>query len=142
MPLSPSKWLCAWIGCATALVVSLSAIYLPVWGAILFSPFCVASAVISARRDALLIAPDAVTRLRFSVSGLDFQCKDGAWREGTVLPSTFVSRWLSIVALGVAPAARPKYIVLMPDMLNSEVARRLRIRLRWAKDKDAATPVK
>jgi hypothetical protein len=137
VPLSPSKWLCAWIVCVTATAVILSVIYLPAWSAIPLSLCFLTGAVISLRRDALLTTPDAVTRLRFSASGLDFQCKDGTWHEGAVLPSSFVNRWLSIVAVDVAPASQRRYIVLMPDSLNGDVARQLRVWLRWAKDQGA-----
>jgi hypothetical protein len=52
---------------------------------------------------------------------------------GVVLPGSFVAPWLTIVRW-VPPGARfSRSLVILPDMLDAESFRRLRMVLRWGK---------
>ena len=120
----------------TIAAVILCSVYLPIWGAISASLLCIGFAIHVARRDALLTSPHSIVALRFGPSGLDYQFRNGVWREGQendALASSFVSRWLSVVAVRAANTAHRRYIILMPDSLDGDVARRARIWLKWSR---------
>lgn len=139
--ISPSKMLCVWIALVTTTAVALCAVYLPGWIAIVASLLCVCTAIHMMRRDALLTALQSIVSLRFGYSHLDFQCKNGSWHAGKVIPSSFVSRWLSIVAIRTETASR-RHIILMPDSLNGDVRRWMRVWLKWSQIHEAGADVK
>jgi hypothetical protein len=131
-PISPSKLLCLWIVLATAFALVFCFLYFPLWGAALAGICAIGSAIHVVRRDALLISPRSIIALRLGHSRLDYQLKTGAWEEGhTATPgSNFVSGWLSVVAVRAGSSKR--HVILLPDSLGRESARRLRVWLRWS----------
>ena len=137
VPISPSRWLCIWITFAASAAVILSFCYLPLWGAIGACLICVSAAIRTARRDALLTATQSVVLLRFRHTGLDYQFRNGLWREGGNLGASFVSRWLSVVALRSTDAPRHRHIILMPDSLKGDAARQVRIWLKWSQHRES-----
>ena len=131
----PSRLLCVWIGMAAASSITLAVLYLPVLGALAASATITAGGVVLACRRALLLSPYAIVSLRFGLNGLDVQFRNGTWlvgREGDSLSGSFVSRWVSLVSVKNAYPRRRLILVLMPDSLNRDMARRLRIWLRWS----------
>ena len=107
---------------------------MPLWGAALVSVFSIGSAAHVVRRDALLVSPLSIIALRLGHSRLDYQFKTGVWQEGHAATpgSSFVSGWLSAVAVRTGDSKRHRYIILLPDSLSRESARRLRVWLRWS----------
>lgn len=59
-----------------------------------------------------------------------WRSQDGGWHEGKLGASHFVSTRLAVVELESA-GGRTKWVVVMPDSLNPEDFRRLRVWLRW-----------
>ena len=49
-----------------------------------------------------------------------------------MLSSSFVSPSLTVLNLRVAGAARPRHLVILPDNVEKETFRRLRVLLRWS----------
>jgi hypothetical protein len=137
VPIRPSKWLCVWIALVTIAAVALCAVYLPVWAALIAGLFAVGIAIYVTHRDALLTLPHSIVALRFGQSGLHYQSRNGVWREAQGsddLASSFVSRWLSIVAVSAANTVHRRHIVLMPDSLDHDVARQIRVWLKWSRN--------
>jgi hypothetical protein len=135
-PISPSRILVLWLVLIVAASSALCALYLPMWGAVAVDSGLIGAAFHVARRDAFLVSPQSIVTLRFGPSGLDFQYKNGIWhegKEGAALASSFVSRWVSVVAVGTDDSPRRRYIVLLPDSLDHAAARRLRIWLQWSR---------
>ncbi len=142
--LSPSRLLCTWIAGAVAGSIALTALYFPVWAALVFDAAITVIAIHIARRDALLISPKAVVALRFDLAGLHVQFRNGTWlevKDGATLSSSFVNCWLSLVVVDCRTPWQRRTIVLLPDSLNPDVARRLRIWLWWSVRADADTKV-
>ena len=80
----------------------------------------------------------AMQRSRSALRTLELNAKGGArcedargeWREAEILPGSYVSSWLVVVALG-AGGRRWRSLVLLPDAATAEDLRRLRVWLRW-----------
>jgi hypothetical protein len=135
LPVSPSRILLVWVVLAGASALILSALYLPLWGALVVGALVIFAAAYTARRDALLMAPESIIALRISHPRLDCRFKNEQWQEGlTAIPgSSFVNRWVSIVAFRKGGTTRIRRIILMPDSLSSDGFRHLRIWLQWSK---------
>ena len=118
--------------------VLLCAVYLPLWGAVIACGFVIAGAIHVARRDALLVSPQSIITLRLGSSGLDYQLKTGAWQEGrdTAAGASFVGKWISVVAVRAGNSRRRRHIILLPDSVSHDVARRVRVWLRWSQAGD------
>jgi hypothetical protein len=112
----------------------LCAVYLPVWGVAIVSVLTVGGAAQVVYRDALLASAQSIITLQPGYSGLDYQFKNGDWRRSTESGSphsSFVSRWLSVIAVRDSDTHRRRYVVLMPDSMDPEAARRVRVWLKW-----------
>ena len=55
----------------------------------------------------------------------------GCWRSGVVQDGSFVAPWLTIVRWRPEGARFDRTFVVLPDMVNAEDFRRLRVLLRW-----------
>ena len=97
-----------------------------------FSLMLATSFVFHLRRDALLAAPNSITRLRFSPDcDCTYQTRDGTWLEALLLGSSLVTPWLCV--LNIKPDGRrmPRHAVIFPDSADAEGRRKLRVLLRW-----------
>ena len=76
-----------------------------------------------------LMQPNIVA-LRVNIKGeFSVQRRGGEWLEVSVLGSSFVMPWLTILHLKIAD--KREYLVLLPDNLDADDFRRLRVWLRW-----------
>jgi len=83
-------------------------------------------------RMALRLGGRAVVKLRISASEtLQFAMRDGQWHEGKVLGSTTVTSFLTVINLRVVTHSRIRSIVILPDSMDADDYRRLRVWLRW-----------
>lgn len=133
----PSRLLCVWVVTVSAFAIMLCAIFLPAAAALVMCIILAGMAVSSIRRDGLLVASDAVVSLRFGPQGLHYQCSNGVWHEavtGTASTSGFVSPWVVLVAMRSSGTRLRKYILLFPDSLQPDAARRMRLWLRWSRE--------
>jgi toxin CptA len=84
------------------------------------------------RRDALLTAKDAVVVFELSD---DMQCtltkRSGESIACTILGSTFVAPYLTVLNLKSAGKLFMRSVVIMPDGIDAEEFRCLRVWLRW-----------
>jgi hypothetical protein len=135
LSISPSRVLFIWIVLIVAFTLILCALYLPLLGTLVMGAVVTAASIHDACRDALLISPESIIELRISHSGLDCNYKHGGWQEDlTTMPgSSFVSRWVSVVAVRRGGSRRVRRIILMPDSLSRDGFRHLRTWLQWSK---------
>lgn len=137
---APSLLLCGWIAVVAAASTFLCAVYLPVLSACVAGGLIVSAACYFGSRDALLLLPQSIVRVRPGREGLTVQYKNGEWHTsdyGVMLPSGFVSRWCLAVAVRDSASGRIRHLLLMPDSLAPAVFRRLRVWLVWSVPLDA-----
>jgi len=134
--LRPSRILTAILviahGAAIAMVVLAG---MPLWLDLIAIAALVANLVFVARQTALLRAPDAVLGLEItSDDKLSIQTRRGGWIECEVLGSTYVISFLTILNLKGIDSGRTMRAVIMPDSLDAEDFRKLRVWLRWKRE--------
>lgn len=133
--IGPSRTLAAVLGIAhmAALVVTV-VVALPTWVKFLIAMELVTSGTWSILRLALQRGPSAIVELEVEAGGrISCRTRDGRWREGEVLSSSFVSPWLTVLNLRVAGAIRARHLVILPDNVEKDGFRRLRVLLRWSR---------
>lgn len=62
---------------------------------------------------------------------LSLQGQDGAWLEAAILPSSFISPYLTVLNLQLEGERRARHVIILPDAMDSEQFRQLRVWLRW-----------
>lgn len=81
--------------------------------------------------SALLLSGGAVVGLEINDDGaVSFQMRGGEWCAGTLLGSSFVSSYLTIMNIGTEGKLFARHVVIVPDCVDAEDFRRLRVRLR------------
>ncbi len=90
------------------------------------------------KRDALLTANNAIVVLELSEK---MQCtlttRSGESQTCTILNSTFVAPYLTVLDLQLTDKFLMRSVVIFPDSIDTEEFRRLRVLLRWKwKDSD------
>ena len=139
MSVRPSKILALWVALGLALVITFSTLYLPLWAAVCLGLTALIFAVPALRVHALKSHPDAVVALRHFGNGIDYQLRSGRWISGTVVPGALVSRWLTVIRIRpVSAGAEHASLILLPDNIEPEDYRRLRVFLRWTPENEVA----
>ena len=105
---------------------------LPIWlkvAAIL--AFCI-SFVFYLERNARLATPNSIIALE---TGEDCACvietRNGRRLDGILLPTSYVSASLTLLNLKAHGERLARHVVILPDAINSEDFRKLRVFLRW-----------
>lgn len=94
--------------------------------------FLVASLAISLRRHALLKARGAIVQVVLKgADTVSVRTRDGSWREARILGTTYVSPVLTALNVKAEGFKLVRHIVLVPDNVDSEDFRKLRVALRW-----------
>jgi toxin CptA len=83
------------------------------------------------RRHAWLRTSASCVALRFEAEGVQLVMGDGAQLEGAISPDTFVTPMLTIINVLVPAQRARRSIVILPDSMDREVFRQLRVLLRW-----------
>jgi hypothetical protein len=84
-------------------------------------------------RVALLRGRRGVRAIRLSGCGeIEAHMASGAWRSGIVRDGSFVAPWLTIVRWRPEGARWDRTILVLPDMVDGEGFRALRVLLRWS----------
>lgn len=85
------------------------------------------------RRHAFLLHPESIIALRIgNEEEVQVELRGGECNPCTLLSTTFVSPWLSVLNLSAGEGAPARHTVLFEDSLDAEDFRRLRVRLRWS----------
>ena len=108
---------------------------MPLWLDLIAIAALVANLVFVARQTALLRAPDAVLGLEItSDDKLSIQTRRGGWIECEALGSTYVISFLTILNLKGIDSGRTMRAVILPDSLDADDFRKLRVWLRWKRE--------
>lgn len=95
-----------------------------------------ASGLFYLRRDCLLLAPGSIVSLRFDQEGAcSYQVRGGEWSETTLLGSSLVTPWLSVLNYRPEAGRGMRSVVLFPDSIDADDYRKLRVLLRWGSKK-------
>ena len=92
-------------------------------------------------RDALLQAGASIDAMALSAKG-ELRCHLRAqdWQLVQVLDSTYVAPWLSVLHLQVEGRRFARHVVLLPDSLDAEAYRQLRVWLKWGRALPGRSP--
>jgi len=96
------------------------------------SALLLASAVFYVRRDALLLSAQSIVAVALDEGkiGLLTQ-RDGRQIEGVLLGSSFVAPYLTVLNFQSEGNFFACNVVILPDSLDAEIFRQLRVWLRW-----------
>ena len=84
--------------------------------------------------------PQSCTSLALNAKGeLTVSTKDGSEQQITVLPSSFVTSYLTVLNYKVQGKYWQRSIVLLPDNVDTEAFRQLRVWLRWGRQTSVLT---
>ncbi|CAG0998228.1 hypothetical protein MTYP_02694 [Methylophilaceae bacterium] len=99
--------------------------------ALLFLPVA-AAAVHYIRRDALLSLPVSPARLDLNGQAeLQLTCRNGETVDVKVLESSFIAAYLTVLNLRSLDEGKRITLILLPDNVEPESFRQLRVWLRW-----------
>jgi toxin CptA len=105
---------------------------LPLWLAISLMPLFAGSAWHTLRRDGFRTLRHSLIALRLDADcRCEFQTRAGAWHEAALLGSSFVSPYLTVLNLHSEGGRFARHLVILPDAVNAEDFRRLRVWLKW-----------
>jgi toxin CptA len=87
------------------------------------------------RRQSLLLTPDSAVAIEIgSDNMLSVQTCRGEWSECEVLGNTYVTPYLTVLNLRQSGRRANRRIVILPDSIDAEDFRKLRVWLRWKED--------
>lgn len=106
-------------------------IELPLWLSIVLVLAVGTSGGTYLHRSALLRGGGAIVGLEINDGRtLSYQMRGGEWHEGMLLGSSFVSPYLTILNIRTEGRFLARHVVIMPDCVDAEDFRRLRVQLR------------
>lgn len=109
---------------------------LPHWLAVLLMAVLLGSAWHTLRRDGFRSLRHSLIALRLDDDcRCEFQTRAGAWHEASLLGSSFVAPHLTVLNLKPAGGRLVKHLVILPDAVDAEDFRRLRVWLKWRCEK-------
>ena len=140
--LSPSLWLAGLLtamhGLALALIWLLP---FDLWLKIVAVLLILTSLIYHVRRDAMRTSRNAILALKISPEcRCSVQALSGDWFEAQLLATSFVSPYLTILNLRFDLARLVQHVVILPDAIDAEQFRQLRVLLRWRCGKELARP--
>ena len=140
--LSPSLW---FAGMLTAMhAMALTLIWLlpfDLWLKIVAVLLILTSLIYHVRRDAMRTSRNAILALKISPEcRCSVQVRSGDWFEAQLLSTSFVSHYLTILNLRFDHARLVQHIVMLPDAIEAEQFRQLRVLLRWRCGKELTRP--
>lgn len=92
------------------------------------------SGVHSVMKTALLKWRNAIVALEIDNEGMALRERNAEqWRPCRVLGTTFVSSYLTVLNLRLLKGGAVRHVVMLPDNVDQDDFRRLRVRLRWSK---------
>ena len=118
--------------CAIGLILTIG---LPQWVTLAAAVGLVIQCMIVVYREALLRGGKPIIALEVtSDHGINIKTRRGGWQEGEVLGSTYVTPYLTIMNLRLSGERLARHVTLLPDSLDGDDFRRLRVWLKWKND--------
>lgn len=129
----PSRWLAGLLAGMHGFAAAMCWLApLPQWLAVVLMPLLVASAWHTLRRDALRSQPNSPVAVRFHADGrCAFKVRGETWYQAALLGSSYVSPYLTVLNLRPEGGRFARHLVILPDAVNAEDFRRLRVWLKW-----------
>lgn len=123
-------WLLIFAHGAAAILLSLLTLGLGIKSVV--TVFLIIGFIFYVRKDAQLLSQNAVVRIElFGKSGCYLTTRSGSRITCQILEDTFVSSYLTVMILKPGTKFLPITVVILPDSVDSEEFRQLRIWLRW-----------
>lgn len=131
--LGRSRFASTWIlGAGLATLVLVAALPIAATPRVLLVLWIGASWLDGYRVVALRVGSRAATQLVLQGSEIDVCDGRGEWHRGVLAHPCFVAPWLTVIRWLPGRARLARSIIVMPDALEAERFRRLRVLLRWA----------
>jgi toxin CptA len=90
------------------------------------------SLVLTLRRHVWRTGKQAIRAIRLSGEcDVAVQGQDSEWQEVVLLPSSFVSDYLTVLNLRLEGEKLARHVVILPDAIDAEQFRQMRVWLRW-----------
>lgn len=116
-------------GAAIAIIVVVD---MPPWLKLVAMAALALNFLFDIRRTALLLMPESVTAIEIAADDtLSIQTRRGEWIECEVLGNTYVVSFLTVLNLRERENGAVRRVVILPDSMEREDFRRLRVWLRW-----------
>ena len=95
-------------------------------------PLLASSLAYYLRRECLRLAPSAIVCVSLHPDcRCEFQVKDGERFEATLLGTSFVAPYLTVLNLKQVDRRLARHVVIVPDAVDGETFRKLRVLLKW-----------
>ena len=105
---------------------------LPAWLQVTAILALAVSLVFSVGNSALQRLPQSVAAIKITATDLlSVQSRRGEWLACEVLGSTFVASMLTVLNLQETKTNAVRHVVILPDSMDGDDFRRLRVWLRW-----------
>lgn len=130
--LSPSRYLALMLDVAHgAALLALVMLTVPVWVKFTLTVLLLLNLAYQLRRTAWLIAPSAVAAFRFEDGAVLLDTRAGKQFTATLLANSLVTPYLTVLNVLPQGARLFRSVLVLPDSLDAESFRRLRVYLRW-----------
>jgi toxin CptA len=128
----PSRYFAAILVAAhiTAIAALLSLV-MPLWTKVAWIFPVLFSLIHHLRRDAWLSSPSAVTSLRLEQEQIMLITRSGEQVAGRILRDTLVTPCITVLNVLPHGARLARSVVILPDSLDAESFRQLRVWLKW-----------
>ena len=131
--LKPSGYLTLLLSAVHAIAIGLFLILpLPIWLKVAATLALCTSLVFYLRRNARLAAPNSIIALELEEDcTCAIETRSGGRVDCILLPTSYVSASLTILNVKASDELLARHVVILPDAINSEDFRKLRVFLRW-----------
>ena len=138
--LQPSRYLTLVLSIAhVASVALVLALHLPLAVIVVLCALIVASFVHAVLHHALLLTPHAIVGGHLAgAAEASLKRRDGRVIPADILGTTYVTPYLTVLNVQERGARLARNVVLMPDNVDAEAFRRLRVLLRWSPTPEAS----
>lgn len=98
----------------------------------LAAPVLAGSLAYVLHREVLRLSPASIVAFTLHADcRCEFRTRSGAVQEAQLLGSSFVAPWLTVLNLKTADSRLARHVVIVADAADSEIFRKLRVRLKW-----------
>jgi toxin CptA len=130
--LKPSASLAALLVCVHLVaIVAMIPLALPLWSRLMLISLLAIDLACSLRRDVLLLGPSSCTGLSLGREMAGMLDANGKLLPCRVLQDSLVTPFLTVVNVLPQGAHFSRSAIILPDSLDAESFRQLRVRLRW-----------
>lgn len=103
----------------------------PLWAKVALAFLMLLSLVHHLRQDAWLFAPSAAVELTLEGDQVILGTRGGEQLCGKILHDSLVTPYLTVLNVLPQGARFARGVIILPDSLNAEYFRQLRVRLKW-----------